>query len=90
MGALQALDQAGKIAIANGEHTDRGQTTIGMPSSTGEALEARVSFPTARLDRLKAFPRAGEHKRLRQDHVLDLIVQFETNLSHVATKCRLC
>ena len=44
-------------------------------------LETRVSFHTVRLDRLKAYLRAGEHKSFRQDVLLDLLPELPADLS---------
>ncbi len=77
MDALQAVDEAGAVALAGREHAGSG-----VPA-TGDALQTGVSFPTARLDRLRAFLRAGEHKRLRQKGALDLAAEIDPQLSWI-------
>ena len=80
MGALLVSDQSGPLTVATGENGGRA-VPVATPSSAQQMSEPLVSFPTARLDRLKTFLRAGEHKRLRQQQSLCLLPEIDPAFS---------
>ena len=80
MGALLVSDQSGPLIVATGENDGRA-VPVATPSSAQPMSEPLVSFPTARLDRLKTFLRAGEHKRLRQQQSLCLLPEIDPAFS---------
>ncbi len=88
---MEGLQQAGRDMQASTATNDAGTASAVAPSST-DLPEMRVCFRTERLDRLKAFLRAGEQKRWRRLETPELLCDLDPALpwpSRIATAfCR--